>query len=183
MGWFGAEQEFAGSSQRSCLPVRQTRFGDAFRRANLEETLAGRIVLSIGCDMRGPGVADPAAWGGVAAAPVAAATVRSARRCRSPAVTHRAAAVAVLLSVIRPSLPTVGAGTGWVRYAGSTADQVLADVSGEPVGLCRRAAADVAGMSTLARAKYARLRLATTLLYAALAAFAAALIEFAAASG
>ncbi len=29
-----------------------TRFGDAFRRANLEETLAGRIVLTIGCDMR-----------------------------------------------------------------------------------------------------------------------------------
>lgn len=29
-----------------------TRFGDAFRAANLSETLAGRIVLSIGCDMR-----------------------------------------------------------------------------------------------------------------------------------
>lgn len=29
-----------------------TRFGEAFRAANLEETLAGRIVLSIGCDMR-----------------------------------------------------------------------------------------------------------------------------------
>jgi hypothetical protein len=28
-----------------------TRFGDAFREANLRETLAGRIVLSIGCDM------------------------------------------------------------------------------------------------------------------------------------
>ena len=27
-----------------------TRFIDAFRKANLEETLAGRIVLSIGCD-------------------------------------------------------------------------------------------------------------------------------------
>lgn len=29
-----------------------TRFLDAFRKANLEETLAGHIVLSIGCDMR-----------------------------------------------------------------------------------------------------------------------------------
>jgi hypothetical protein len=29
-----------------------TRFGAAFREANLRETLAGRIVLSIGCDMR-----------------------------------------------------------------------------------------------------------------------------------
>jgi len=29
-----------------------TRFLDAFRKANLEETLAGQIVLSIGCDMR-----------------------------------------------------------------------------------------------------------------------------------
>lgn len=29
-----------------------TRFAEAFRTANLSETLAGRIVLSIGCDMR-----------------------------------------------------------------------------------------------------------------------------------
>lgn len=29
-----------------------TRFGAAFRKANLEETLAGRIVLSVGCDTR-----------------------------------------------------------------------------------------------------------------------------------
>jgi len=29
-----------------------TRFGEAFRAANLAETLAGKIVLSIGCDMR-----------------------------------------------------------------------------------------------------------------------------------
>lgn len=29
-----------------------TRFTDAFRKANLEETLAGRVVLSIGCDIR-----------------------------------------------------------------------------------------------------------------------------------
>lgn len=30
-----------------------TRFSDAFREANLRETLAGKIVLSIGCDMKG----------------------------------------------------------------------------------------------------------------------------------
>jgi len=29
-----------------------TRFSEAFQRANLEETLAGRIVLTIGCDRR-----------------------------------------------------------------------------------------------------------------------------------
>src|SRR5205085_10771505 len=29
-----------------------TRFGEAFRKANLEETLAGKIVLSIGCDFK-----------------------------------------------------------------------------------------------------------------------------------
>jgi hypothetical protein len=29
-----------------------TRFGEAFQRANLEETLALKIVLGIGCDMR-----------------------------------------------------------------------------------------------------------------------------------
>lgn len=29
-----------------------TRFGDAFREANLQETLAGKIVLSIGCDFK-----------------------------------------------------------------------------------------------------------------------------------
>lgn len=29
-----------------------TRFTEAYQRANLEETLQGRIVLTIGCDMR-----------------------------------------------------------------------------------------------------------------------------------
>ena len=29
-----------------------TRFGEAFRHANLKETLAGKIVLSIGCDFK-----------------------------------------------------------------------------------------------------------------------------------
>jgi hypothetical protein len=32
-----------------------TRFSDAFREANLRETIAGRIVLSIGCDLRSDG--------------------------------------------------------------------------------------------------------------------------------
>lgn len=30
-----------------------TRFSEAFRKANFDETLAGRIVLTIGCDMKG----------------------------------------------------------------------------------------------------------------------------------
>jgi hypothetical protein len=29
-----------------------TRFGEAFRDANLRETVAGKIVVSIGCDLR-----------------------------------------------------------------------------------------------------------------------------------
>jgi hypothetical protein len=29
-----------------------TRFSEAFRKANFEETLAGRIVLSVGCDTK-----------------------------------------------------------------------------------------------------------------------------------
>lgn len=29
-----------------------TRFGEAFQKANLAETLAGRIVLSVGCDFK-----------------------------------------------------------------------------------------------------------------------------------
>jgi hypothetical protein len=45
---------------RDCLKIRpiivclcgSTRFGDAFKKANLEETLAGKIVLSIGCNMK-----------------------------------------------------------------------------------------------------------------------------------
>lgn len=31
-----------------------TRFHDAFERANFEETLQGKIVLTIGCDFRNP---------------------------------------------------------------------------------------------------------------------------------
>lgn len=32
-----------------------TRFSEAFRKANLEETLAGKIVLSVGCDTKSDG--------------------------------------------------------------------------------------------------------------------------------
>lgn len=32
-----------------------TRFSEAYQKANLTETLAGRIVLTIGCDMRTDG--------------------------------------------------------------------------------------------------------------------------------
>jgi len=32
-----------------------SRFGDAFRKANLQETLAGKIVLTVGCDFKSDG--------------------------------------------------------------------------------------------------------------------------------
>ncbi len=51
-------QATEGGSQKTknmptivCL-CGSTRFGEAFRQANLDETLAGKIVLSIGCDMK-----------------------------------------------------------------------------------------------------------------------------------
>ncbi len=45
--------DFAGP-QRPTIVVLcgSTRFGEAFRAANLAETVAGRIVLSIGCDTK-----------------------------------------------------------------------------------------------------------------------------------
>lgn len=43
--------EITETPTRVCL-CGSTRFSEAFQRANLEETLAGRIVLTIGCDMR-----------------------------------------------------------------------------------------------------------------------------------
>jgi hypothetical protein len=47
----------AAAKQRLKLPTvvclcGSTRFMDAFRQANLRETLAGRIVLSVGCDTK-----------------------------------------------------------------------------------------------------------------------------------
>lgn len=43
-----------GSQKRPTIVTLcgSTRFSDAYQKANLEETLAGRIVLTIGCDMR-----------------------------------------------------------------------------------------------------------------------------------
>lgn len=55
---------FMASSHRNMLPpgfpeivclCGSTRFSEAFRRANLEETLAGRIVLTVGCDTKDDG--------------------------------------------------------------------------------------------------------------------------------
>lgn len=46
-----APERAGGAPTIVCL-CGSTRFGAAFRQANLEETLAGRIVLTIGCDMR-----------------------------------------------------------------------------------------------------------------------------------
>jgi hypothetical protein len=45
------EQERVSRPRIVCL-CGSTRFGEAFREANLSETLAGRIVLTVGCDMR-----------------------------------------------------------------------------------------------------------------------------------
>jgi len=48
-----------------------TRFGEAFQEANLRETLAGRIVLSIGCDTK----SDSELWSG---SPEEAAQIKAA---------------------------------------------------------------------------------------------------------
>ncbi len=50
-GYRGDDATMAAFPVIVCL-CGSTRFGEAFREANLRETVAGRIVLSIGCDMR-----------------------------------------------------------------------------------------------------------------------------------
>ncbi|MEV0831489.1 MULTISPECIES: hypothetical protein [Streptosporangiaceae] len=45
-------RDFGGPRPRIVVLCGSTRFSGAFQEANLRETLAGRIVLSIGCDMR-----------------------------------------------------------------------------------------------------------------------------------
>lgn len=45
-------RDFGGPRPKIICLCGSTRFIDAFRDANLRETLAGRIVLSIGCDTR-----------------------------------------------------------------------------------------------------------------------------------
>ena len=44
-------EDVRGSRPRVVCLCGSTRFGQAFREANLSETLAGRIVLTVGCDM------------------------------------------------------------------------------------------------------------------------------------
>ena len=58
--WYAVEYRLRPPPPPAPLPSRpavvclcgSTRFGDAFRDANLRETLAGNIVLSIGCDFK-----------------------------------------------------------------------------------------------------------------------------------
>lgn len=48
----GFTRQFGGPRPRIVVLCGSTRFGEAFREANLQETLAGSIVLSVGCDLR-----------------------------------------------------------------------------------------------------------------------------------
>ncbi len=59
-----SEDKFSGFAKSYDLSVRKpkivclcgsTRFSEAYQHANLEETLAGRIVLTIGADMKSDG--------------------------------------------------------------------------------------------------------------------------------
>lgn len=45
-------RDFGGPRPTIVCLCGSTRFGEAFRDANLKLTVAGRIVLSIGCDLR-----------------------------------------------------------------------------------------------------------------------------------
>lgn len=45
-------RDFGGPRPRIVVLCGSTRFSDAFREASLTETMAGHIVLSIGCDLR-----------------------------------------------------------------------------------------------------------------------------------
>lgn len=45
-------RDFGGARPTIVVLCGSTRFGEAFRAANLAETVAGRIVLSIGCDTK-----------------------------------------------------------------------------------------------------------------------------------
>lgn len=86
-----------------------------------------------------------------------------------------AAAVAVLLGVIRPHLkPTGGTGYGFVAHAATDVHQLLAALAADHDDP-RRCAAEVIALSRLALTKYKRLRAATDLMYAALAVLVATL--------
>lgn len=80
-------------------------------------------------------------------------------------------AVAILLTVIRPSLPRAGYGTGFVRHAGaSDSEELLIALTSNPT---TRLADEVIRLSTVARAKYVRLRMAVNVLLVALPLLAA----------
>ncbi|WP_051864161.1 Pycsar system effector family protein [Streptosporangium roseum] len=89
------------------------------------------------------------------------------------AVALLAAASAVALMVIRPSLPRRGQGTGFTAHAELTdPDELLAELATDPE---TRRARDVIRLSQIARSKYRRLRLAVGLMLAALAVVVASL--------
>ncbi|WP_051866274.1 Pycsar system effector family protein [Streptosporangium roseum] len=88
------------------------------------------------------------------------------------AVALLAAASAVALCVIRPSLPRQG-GTGFVSHAeAGDVDELLEQLAADPE---TRRARDVIRLSSIATAKYRRLRLAVDLMLAALVVVVASL--------
>ncbi|MFI6513325.1 Pycsar system effector family protein [Streptosporangium sp. NPDC050855] len=83
------------------------------------------------------------------------------------AVALLAAAAATVLTVIRPSLPRPGSGTGFTAHATlDDAEQLLSALADDPE---TRRAKDVIRLSQIAAAKYRRLRVATDLMLLALA--------------
>lgn len=57
-------RDFGGPRPTITVLCGSTRFSDAFREANLRLTVAGHIVLSIGCDTKADGDLDLAAQAG-----------------------------------------------------------------------------------------------------------------------
>ena len=51
-GYHDLVVDFGGPKPTIVVLCGSTRFSEAYRQANLRETLAGKIVLSIGCDTR-----------------------------------------------------------------------------------------------------------------------------------
>jgi hypothetical protein len=50
--YHGLVRDFGGQRPSIVVLCGSTRFGEAFQEANLRLTMAGHIVLSIGCDLR-----------------------------------------------------------------------------------------------------------------------------------
>ncbi|MER5424399.1 Pycsar system effector family protein [Streptosporangium roseum] len=89
------------------------------------------------------------------------------------AVALLAAASAVALCVIRPALPRRGQGTGFVSHAEvCDVDELLDELAADPE---TRRAKDVIRLSSIAKAKYVRLRRAVDLMLAALVVVVASL--------